>query len=133
MPKDPILYLDGDGRGPVNNATVMSRVNPACAPAGRHLISASIVGGAEGEQLESVVRDHLKRWFGDGVSEWEHLRTYTIREALPEDRQLALGDEPLDPVISPGLYCCGDYCHDASINGALISGRRAAEAILKAL
>lgn len=133
LPKAPILYLDGDGRGPVNNATVLSRVNPRCAPRGRHLISASVIGGAHGDELERVVREHLKRWFGGGVAEWEHLRTYTIREAQPEDRQLHVGDTEPDPQIGPGLFRCGDYCQDVSINGALISGRRAAEAVLRSL
>jgi predicted NAD/FAD-dependent oxidoreductase len=43
---------------------------------------------------------------------------------------LALGDGPLHPQLAPGLFRCGDYVEDVSINGALLSGRRAAEAIL---
>jgi phytoene dehydrogenase-like protein len=133
VPKTPILYLDGDGHGPVTNATVLSRVNPDCAPHGQHLISASVIGSAAGPELERVVRDQLERWFGSGVGDWRHLRTYTIAEAQPEDPQLHLADEEPDPVIGEGLYRCGDYCQDVSINGAMISGRRAAEAVLRAL
>lgn len=36
-------------------------------------------------------------------------------------------------MITPGLYRCGDYVEDVSINGALVSGRRAAEAVLSSL
>jgi predicted NAD/FAD-dependent oxidoreductase len=32
-----------------------------------------------------------------------------------------------------GVYLCGDYCQTASINGALASGRKTAEAILAAI
>jgi predicted NAD/FAD-dependent oxidoreductase len=32
--------------------------------------------------------------------------------------------------VSPGLFVCGDHRDNASIDGALGSGRRAAEAIL---
>lgn len=133
VPKEKILHLDGDGRGPVNNAVVMSRVSRAYAPAGQHLISASVIGAAGGDELESIVREQLTGWFGPSVSEWRFLKTYTIHHAQSEERQLSVGDAPPDPMIRPGLYRCGDYCHDVSINGALISGRRAAEALLAQL
>ena len=47
--------------------------------------------------------------------------------------ELRLGDGPLAAVIEPGLYRCGDWCEDVSINGALLSGRRAGEAVMTAL
>jgi predicted NAD/FAD-dependent oxidoreductase len=37
------------------------------------------------------------------------------------------------PVIAPGLYRCGDYCEDVSINGALLSGDRAGRAVINAI
>ena len=75
----------------------------------------------------------MTRWFGEGALEWQHLRTYQIRNAQPEGRQLKLGEEALATVLEPGLYRCGDYVEDVSINGALISGRKAAEALMAAL
>jgi hypothetical protein len=36
-------------------------------------------------------------------------------------------------VGSGGVYMCGDYRETASIQGALVSGRRAAEAVIKDL
>ena len=133
VPKEPILHLDGSGRGPVNNAVVMSRVSPYYAPEGKHLISVSVIGSAGGDELESVVRDQMTGWFGSSVSDWKLIRTYTVREAQSEERQLTVGDESVPATIRPGLHRCGDYCEDISINGALISGRRAAEAVLGSL
>lgn len=131
---DPILYLDGDNRGPVNSIAVLSRISPHYAPPGQHLISASILGTPSSTELEQVVRDQMSRWFGpDTVANWRHLRTYQIRQAQSECRQLHLGDAPLPAVIEPGLYRCGDWCEDVSINGALLSGRRAGEAVMRAL
>lgn len=133
-PGDPILHLDGDGRGPVNSVTVLSRLSPHYAPPGQHLISASILGTPSSSELKLVVCDQMRRWFGEGVvAKWRHLRTYQIRHAQPEGRQLRLGDGPLAAVIEPGLYRCGDWCEDVSINGALLSGRRAGEAVMTAL
>lgn len=130
LPDTPIIHLDGDGKGPVNSACVLSKVAPRYAPAGQHLISASIIGSPSSAELETVVRDQMASWFGQSAYQWNHLRTYQIRHALPEGRQLRLGEGPLSAVLAPGLYRCGDWCEDASINGALISGRRAAEAVI---
>lgn len=133
-PGEPILHLDGDGRGPVNSVTVLSRISPHYAPPGQHLISASILGTPSSAELQMVVCDQMRRWFGEGVvAKWRHLRTYQLRHAQPEARQLRLGDGPLPAMIEPGLYRCGDWCEDVSINGALLSGRRAGEAVMRAL
>jgi phytoene dehydrogenase-like protein len=133
LTQGPILHVDGDGRGPVNHACVVSKISPHYAPPNQHLISANIIGAPCSDALETVVRDQMAAWFGPGALEWRHLRTYKIRNAQPEERQLRLGEQPLSPVIAPGLYRCGDYCENVSIDGALLSGRRAAEAVLAAL
>jgi phytoene dehydrogenase-like protein len=132
LPTDPILLLDGEGRGPVNHAAILSNVSKQYCPEGKSLISCSILGAPSSSELESVVREQMTRWFGPTVAQWRHLRTYQIRNAQPESRQLRVGDTEPNPVLSPGLYRCGDYCEDVSINGALTSGERAAKAILEA-
>jgi phytoene dehydrogenase-like protein len=128
---DPVLVLDGDGRGPVNNLCVPTAVSPAYGPPGAHLVSASVLGvPADAEKLESEVREQLVGWFGPDVRGWRHLRTYRIPYALPRQFPPALV-EPRRPVRrDPGLYVCGDHRDNASINGAMESGRRAAEAVL---
>jgi len=128
--KEGILYLDGDGRGPVNNVCVISNVSPDYAPAGQHLISATVLGTPQGEDFESEVRTQMLRWFGPQVGDWRPLRTYRIMEAQPEEAQLRAGGALADPRMGPGLVRAGDYCEDVSINGALLSGRRAAEVVL---
>ncbi len=127
---EAILYLDGSGRGPVNNACVLSNVSPHYAPPGQHLISASVLGTPQSEDLETEARAQLSRWFGAQTGDWRLLRTYRIREAQPEETQLRLAGGPLAARLAPGLFRAGDYCEDVSINGALLSGRRAAEAVL---
>lgn len=133
VPKESILHLDGDGRGPVNNACIISNAAPAYAPPGQHLISTSIIGAPSSNELEDVVREQMTHWFGPTARQWKHLRTYQIRNAQPESRQLRLGEESLSSVLAPGLYRCGDYVEDVSFNGALLSGRRAAEALISSL
>lgn len=42
----PVLVLNGSGSGPINNLSVPSVVSPQLAPAGKHLISVSVVHGS---------------------------------------------------------------------------------------
>ncbi|NMO15348.1 FAD-dependent oxidoreductase [Pyxidicoccus fallax] len=127
----PWLVLNGEGRGVVNNVAVMSEVSPAYAPSGQSLVSVSVLGEwLDTAALEARVREELSGWFGTAVSAWRHLRTYVIPRALPSQLPEAL-EPPRRPVrLSPGLYVCGDHRDNASIDGALGSGRRAAEAVL---
>lgn len=127
----PVLMLDGDGTGPVNSVAVMSEVSRDYAPDGQSLIAASVVGIPTDDDatLDRRVREQLGRWFGAAVGGWRLLRVYRIRHALPSQPVGTL--EPWErPVkLRDGLYVCGDHRDNASINGAMVSGRRAAEAV----
>lgn len=129
---EPILVLDGDGRGPVNHLAVPSMTTSSYAPPGRHLISASVVGQPtlSDANLLDAVRRQMVEWFGAPASDWQHLRTYHIPHALPNQAAPHL-DPPERPVrLGRGLYVAGDHVDQASVNGAMVSGRRAAEAAL---
>jgi phytoene dehydrogenase-like protein len=138
--KEPILLLNGEGRtaGPVNNVVVMSQVSSAYAPPGSHLVVVSVVGEAPAEpaglqRLEEAVRDHLKKWFGPAVNSWKTLRAYPLARALPQQRHAEWEQMPVRVGGTGGVYMCGDYRETASIQGALASGRRAAEAVVNDL
>ena len=130
---EPILVLNGDGTGPINNLCVPSQVAPGYAPPGQSLISVSVLGAHEDQQrLVEQVRDQLNDWFGPIVTTWRHLRTYSIPYALPSMHCTTA--EPIEKpaAVHEGLFVCGDHCDTASINGAMASGRRAAEIVLQA-
>lgn len=129
--REPIVALNADEPGPVNHLAVMSDVAPSYAPPGHALISVSVLGNPEKDdvQIESEVRRQLIGWFGSAVDEWRHLRTYRIRHALPDMTAPAL-DEPQRPVqLGDGLFVCGDHREHGTIHGALASGWRAAQAV----
>jgi phytoene dehydrogenase-like protein len=127
----PVLVLNGEGNGPVDNLCVPSAVAPSYAPAGQALISATVVGAAEADEksLEIEVRRHLSSWFGIAVADWRHLRTYRVPLALPARRSLEPAALPVRR--RPGLYLCGDHRETPSLQGAMASGRRAAEAVME--
>jgi phytoene dehydrogenase-like protein len=134
---EPIILLNGEGpgAGPVNNVAVMSAVSLEYAPPGAHLVVASVVGEAPRDnaalqQLDDGVRTHLKNWFGPAVDSWKTLKAYPLARALPQQRHAEWEQAPVRFGGSGGVYMCGDYRETASIQGALASGRRAAEAVL---
>lgn len=138
--EEPTLVLNGEGRGPVNNLCVPSLVAPSYAPPGASLVSVSVLGneqrregveGVDDERLVAEVREQLSGWFGVGVSGWRHLRTYAIESALPEQASVSLCTYERSRTRTRGVYRCGDYLDTPSINGALRSGRVAAEALLE--
>ncbi|KXZ45256.1 hypothetical protein GPECTOR_56g352 [Gonium pectorale] len=131
---EPILYLngEGDGDGIVNNACFPSTVAPSYAPPGQTLVSVSTVGTfdqlSDGE-LEAAVRKQLGGWFGAGqVAAWRHLRTYRIPFAQPSQAPPTNLTRPVS--LGGGVFVCGDHRDSATLDGALKSGRRAAEALL---
>jgi phytoene dehydrogenase-like protein len=128
----PMLVLNGDGAGPVNNFTVMTQVAPSYAPAGKHLISISVLGiqALTDVQLGGFIIAQMKSWFGPVARSWRFLKSYRIPHAQPQQYPGAL-EPPQRPVrVRPGVYVTGDHRDNASIHGAMVSGRRAAEAVL---
>jgi len=122
------VILDGTGQGPILNVSVMSHVSPHYAPADKHLIAAALPGVCEGD-LEGAARTQLRRWWGAQVDDWGHLRTYRIPHGQPGQ------DAPFSPKkrvsLGEGLFVCGDHRDTGSIQGAMYSGRRTAEAVLE--
>ncbi len=97
------------------------------------LVSVSVLGtqpGMSDSDLESAIRSELGPWFGpDAVASWRHLRTYRIPFAQPNQRPPTNFSRPV--ALGEGLFVCGDHRDSATFDGALVSGRRAAEAVLK--
>jgi phytoene dehydrogenase-like protein len=125
-----LLHVDGDRDGPVVNTAVMSDAAPTYCSDGA-LVSSTILGAAQDADTRAAVTRQLGRIYGVDPSGWELVATYAIPDALPamlpplDLRQpVALGD---------GLYIAGDHRDSASIQGAIVSGRRAAAAVLGAV
>ena len=128
---DRRIVLDGVRSGPVANLASLSAVAPTYAPPGRSLAVAAVPGpDALSADLETVVRRQLRSW-PVGVDDWRTLRVDVIEHGQP------LQTVPFDPKRTvrsgPGRYVCGDHRDTASIQGALHSGRRTADAVLRDL
>jgi phytoene dehydrogenase-like protein len=129
----PTLLVSAADRGPIDNLTVPSDVAAGYAPAGAALVTVSVRRGfqAEGEHLADMVREQATGWFGAEARRWRPLATVSVARALPDESPAARRLRPVSPRLADGLFLCGDHCGSASINGALASGRRTAEAVLE--
>jgi phytoene dehydrogenase-like protein len=122
-----MVMLDGDGDGPVQNVAIMSNVAPTYAPPGRALIACA-APGTHGDDLVDAARRQLRGWWGAPVDRFEHLRTYHIAHGQPDQSTPFRPKKPIS--LGEGLWVCGDHRDTGSIQGALFSGRRCAEALL---
>lgn len=132
--RDPVLFLNGSGQGIINNMFFATNVAPSYGPPNKALVSVSLIGLHENtsdDDLTAEVIRELSGWFGASsmVESWKHLRTYRVGFAQPN--QSPPTDLMKNPNVEPGLYLCGDYITSATFDGALASGRRAVEALLK--
>ena len=118
------LLLDGEKRGPVLNSIVISNFVSSYAPTGRSLLSTTTIEHTS----ESEVRRHLALLWGKETQTWPLIAKYEIPKALPifaPGSSLATTSK-----ISDGVFIAGDFRTSASQNGALLSGRLAAQELL---
>ena len=118
------LILDADNRGPVVNSLVISNLSKDYAPVGHNLISSTTITHAS----ESEVRRHLALMWGSSTENWRLIAKYEINSALP---LFAPGKtQAKSSKFGEIIYLAGDYLSAPSQNGALMSGRLAAQELL---
>ena len=126
------ILLNAEDGGFLNNVTEVSAVAPEYAPEGRGLVSAVALSGFDLPDDELYRRgvEEITRWYPE-ADLWP-LAIYRIpyaqfdqppgiHETLPDNRP-----------NTPGLFLAGEYTEDSSINGSMLSGEKAAGAVLGA-
>jgi phytoene dehydrogenase-like protein len=137
--RSTMLAVDGRRSGPLLNTVVLTNTVPGLAPPGRHLVQVtcllpgvhddggpSSAGGVAAREAE--VRRQAGEVFDADTRRWELVRRHDIRHALPEQPAPLRTTSPAR--VADGVYVCGDHRDTASIQGALVSGNRVAEAVL---
>ena len=118
------LVVDGQNRGPIINSIVMSDISSSYAPRGQHLVSTTTDLGA----TESDVRRHLAVMWGMSTHDWQLIAKYEIPAALPIQNVGRVLTQTVK--VSENVFVVGDHRAVPSQQGALFSGRLAAELIL---
>jgi protoporphyrinogen oxidase len=131
LQSEPVLWLNGTGRGRINNVVVPSDVAADYAPAGSALVSATVLGDpAESDaELAASLREELAGHFGEQARAWRLLAAQRVRRALPALQRPDAGEHAAP--VAPGLWVCGDHQASASIQGAMANGEAVARALLR--
>lgn len=128
MGGEPVLTVDAFGA--VLNTVVLTNAAPSYAEGGRTLVSATALGVQSDAGVERVLA-HLSRIYGVDTRGWRHVATYAIPFALPAMTSPLQIRRPVD--LGGGVFVTGDHRDTASIQGAMASGRRTADAVLSHL
>jgi len=123
-----VLVVDPDRRGPLVNSVVVSNAAPGYATHGRALVASTALGTAGISQRE--VRDHLTLLYGVDTTNWDEVAVQRITATVPA---VPPGSPLRRPASHDGVFVAGDHRDTASIQGALVSGRRIADAVLRLL
>ena len=118
-----------------NTVAPMSAAAPEYAPEGRQLLSATFLGAreADDEALGETVRSALSAWFPENhFGGLETVGVDRIEFAQFEQPPGFRADLPATDAPGGSVFLAGDYTEWSSIQGAMASGRRAAEAALEA-
>jgi hypothetical protein len=110
---------------PIVNSIAISNLMPTYAPADRTLISTTTLREID----EISIREHLSRFWSIEIELFELIKCYEIKNALPVFSPAGSG-RALSAKVSEGIYRAGDYLTAGSQNGALLSGRLAAQELL---
>lgn len=118
------LLVDGQKRGPIINTVVMSDISSNYAPLNQNLISTT----TDLNITESDVRRHLAIMWGTSTHDWQLIAKYEIPAALPIHNVGRMLSQSIK--INDLHFVAGDHRTVPSQQGALFSGRLAAQLIL---
>ncbi len=126
-PDTDLLHVDARATpsGPLVNTAVVSRAAPSYAPPGRNLVQGSALSQDGGDTDE--MRRHAGDLLGLDPAGWEVVARHEVPHALPAQ---PVPFSTTRPVRHGDVVVCGDHRDTGSIQGALVSGQRAAEALL---
>ena len=123
---EPYLMINANTNELIDHLVVLSDMAPSYAPAGKTLISVSVVGKNTYSEADLIqkIQGELGNWFDQNIP-WQHLKTYRIPEALPQCFQEHGRHYTLK--INDFTYRCGDYTAYSSLNAAMKTGREVAD------
>jgi hypothetical protein len=125
-----VLHVDGAHRGPIVNTAVVSNVAPTYARRGA-LVASTIVGADDSAATRAAVRTHAGIIYGVDPGPWQEVATYVVADALPSQTAPLTLRAPVQ--LAGPLFVAGDHRDTASIQGAIVSGRRSARAVSRFL
>lgn len=124
------IMLNAESGGFLNNVVEMSAVSEGYAPPGRSLVAAVALGSLDAPDADLYRRGiaEISGWYPEAAL--EPLAVYRIPFAQFDQPPGVHDSLPTNRTATPDLVLAGEYTEDSSINGAMLSGENAAEAVM---
>ncbi len=122
--KDKFLIVDGQNRGPIVTLIALDQVSATFAPANMQLLAITTLNPCN----ENEIKAHLRLLLGKLPYDLELIKEYHIPRSLPVFTPNSI--RPNFQLTRDELFIAGDYLSGPSQNGALLSGRLAAQAAI---
>ena len=117
------ILLIPDKKFAINSIQCLTNISSAYSPKGKYLYSVS----SNNNLLETTdAKYEFEKITGLNSGQYELIISYHLSKALPRET-FKIKNE------NKNIFCCGDWSEEASIDGAIKSGRKTAELILKTL
>ena len=120
----PLIHLMPLNSSPLLHFSCLSQVNPALAPEGKHLISATSL---QMDLADKEVAEELARVLDLSPNDFIFLKSFSIPNSL---YKLGCFAEVCQKAEAKNIMLAGDYTLFPSLQAALSSGRKAAEKIV---
>ena len=120
----PLIHLMPLHSSPLLHFSCLSQVNPALAPEGKHLISATSL---QMDLADKEVAEELARVLDLSPNDFIFLKSFSIPHSL---YKLGCFAEVCQKAEAKNIMLAGDYTLFPSLQAALSSGRKAAEKIV---
>ena len=120
----PLIHLMPTHSSPLLHFSCLSQVNPALAPEGKHLMSATSL---QMDLTDKEVAEELARVLDLSPNDFIFLKSFSIPHSL---YKLGCFAEVCQKAEAKNIMLAGDYTLFPSLQAALSSGRKAAEKIV---
>ena len=128
-----VLTLDADRSGVVNSV-VLTESAPEYSSDGRALVATSVLHDGRGPALTvEKAREVTGQLHGTSADDLEVVACRDVPDALPAMTAPHPLRRPLREPGRRGVWVAGDHRDTSSIQGAIVSGRRAAQSVARAL
>jgi len=129
---NPCLILPEGPNLRVRHFVQITNVAPEFAPAGWHLVSATVLDsiGLEADQLAEAAAREIAAVFPHAAGTLQHLETIQVHYAIPFQPP-GFAARNAFPDLPQNVYACGDWERGASIQAALNSGIETAKRVLR--
>ncbi|MBT8244273.1 MAG: NAD(P)-binding protein [Winogradskyella sp.] len=128
----PLIGLVADGDSLINNIFYHNSLETTQTGT-KELLSVTVVKSHDLDEKALTKRVEAELASKCDIYVSKHLKTYYIKQALPDIDDLQYDISPTETQIKPTIFLAGDYLLNGSLNAAMISGERAAQGVIMSL